>query len=253
MNWFQKAQLPDRFKDMTPEQIEAEFNTLEQQKAELAGRQPSKPEESDAFKNIQTQLQETQARLAELQAAPPVVRQSTEDQTPQRTSFLEDEDQAFNERVAPLANMTLQNTATMARQIAVQELREETDTITKETNNYVLQNYKKEIDDLYASMPIQARTSPMAFKNVVGVVKDRHLGDVFKAVTKDKGQSFFEQSSPSTSGRGDEPASAEGQLTPGQIRVARKMKMTPAEYLKSMKGLKMTQETGGYAEVRTDG
>lgn len=249
MNWFQRAQLPDRFNNMSPDQIEAEIKRLEslqQENESLKGSAPPKVEESEAYRTLQTQLQEAQQKLQQLSSAPPPEEHN---RPPQLTSFLEDEDRAFQERATPLFNMTLLNTSMMARQLAEQDLKEDSDPVSRESNKYVLSAYQKEVNELYNSMPLQARTAPDAFKNVVGVVKHRHFQDVFKAISGKAAQ--FE-----TGGRGDpsdnggENLSPEKVLTAGQLRVAAKMKISPAQYLASLKGMKVATETTGYAEVK---
>ena len=252
MPWFQRVQLPERFKDATPEQIESAWKDLETREGEVKNFQPPKPEESEAYKTLQTQLTEAQQNIANLTVESQ--RASTSTTATERakpTSFLEDEDRAFAERANPIINMTMHNTSLMAKQIAVQELRDDSDPFVKATNDYVLKNYGKEIGEIYESMPLQAKTSSVAFKNVVGVVKDRHISDVVKAVTAGKGGSFFESSGGSGASRsGDSLPGPEKDLSPGEMRVALKMHLSPSEYLKAKKGLKIATETTGYAEVK---
>jgi len=253
MPWFQRVQLPERFKDATPEQIEQAFKEQQEGEDRIKNFQPPKPEDSDAFKTLQTQLSEAQQNLANITAESQRTATPTNPNTLSKpTSFLEDEDRAFAERANPIINMTLHNTSHMAKQIAVQELRDDADPFVKATNDYVLKSYAKEIGEIYDSMPLQAKTSSVAFKNVVGVVKDRHISDVVRAVTAGKGGSFFEGAGGGGSPRpGDAVPGPEKDLSPGEMRVAMRMHLSPSEYLKAKKGLKIATETTGYAEVKT--
>lgn len=251
MNFFQRVQLPERFKDKKPEEIEAEIARLEafeMENNQLKARTNEPPPNPD--ESLKAELAQTQARLQELEAlrsAP----SPTPIEPPQRTSFLEDEDRAFAERADPIIKATLQNSAIMARSVAIQELRDETDPSQRAKNEYVLRNYKKEIDDLFRTVPLQGQTNPATFKNVVGIVTNNHFSDVVKAVSKEKGINLFESpATPGTASSNGASNDPSGKLTPGELHVAKKMKITPAQYLESKERMKITVGDTGYAEVR---
>lgn len=140
-------------------------------------------------------------------------------------SFLDDENQAFNQRLAPFAITTLRNQASAAKFMAVQSL--------KPLDRKIWDKYSDEIDEVMKSVDLQNQAVPQTWTNALDIVAGRHRNDIVKMV-EDKTDFFLEV--PSNGGRGAPGTSdPDAPLSQEQRDLAKRLGITDDDYKKNMK------------------
>lgn len=232
MSWWNdsKTKLPDklanRFKDKTPEQVEAEFDALD---AKAQKADSGDVELNDLKKQLQdrnNEFNQLQGRLNDIEANN---RRQQAPQEPTRTSVLVDEDRAFAERLAPLAVGQLQQAAAMARTLAQQELRNDP------RHKKLLEKYGKDVDAVFAKIPLQSQGFVESYRNAFFIGVGPHMNELFDAASKREGDLFTE------SGGGTPPAEPQkpDKLSDEELKIASRMRVTPEQYLKRKKSMSM--------------
>ena len=162
-----------------------------------------------------------QLRALEARVPRPVVEES---KTKQPTSFLDDENQAFNERLAPFAIATLNAQSQNAKFIARQSL--------KGLDCQMWDKYSSEIDDVMSTVDLQHKALSETWINALNVVAGRHRHDILK-MANDKTDFFSE----TAGGTGDGGPSNEEpiRLSNEQAAVAKRLGISTEDYLKNLK------------------
>lgn len=200
-------------KERTFEEItgmsEEDFRARAEELKTLKDREAARDAETAEMK---TQLEQTKAALQALQNPEPAPN-SNDPKKP--TGFYEDPDKAFAERIAPTALHTL-NLAARVEALTARE---------KFSKEYTL--WGAEIDDMIAKhQNVADKGNPDFYKNVVDIVKGRHLSDILEA--ERKGQSLFtEGASGAHVGSSSE---SNFNLSSDQINAAKRLGMTPKEF-----------------------
>ncbi len=142
------------------------------------------------------------------------------------TSFLDNEDAAFNERLAPFAVASLKNQAESAKFIARQSL--------KGTDAAIYDKYKSEIEDVMKTVDLNNAALPQTWVNALDIVAGRHRNDILKMAT-DKTDFFSEPVG--RGGNGGPGSSGEGEvvLTEEQKSLAKRLGITEDDYKKNVK------------------
>jgi len=158
-------------------------------------------------------LDAVRAQLAELQATPKV---SPVNEPKKPTSFYEDAEAAFNDRIAPFAEHTLRTSAELAELKARAKFDRE------------YKKWGKEIDEMVSGHKNMAdRGNPALYENIVNIVKGKHLEEILEA--ERKGEGFFVESGSSSNIGGSSKDSTYG-LSKDQIDAAKRLGMTTEEF-----------------------
>lgn len=220
---FKDNELPERLRGKSPEEIEAALQEAESYRTETEAK-------LTASQQAQSEVEQLRAKVAELEArpAPQPEPQPQPQPQPGPTSFLIDEDRAFNERVAPYAQLSL-NTAAVAARISARD-----QALADSTTRVIWRKYEKEIDDVMKNEPPVRRAHPQTWMNAVTFVAGQHIKDIAKL--REDGTDFFaeESRSPGTPPGGGEPEN-EIKLTPQELEIAKNMKLKPEEMLAQKK------------------
>jgi len=207
MAWGRPDVDPSELMGMTKEELAAKLAEGAEAKAKLA----------DIEAGMNTGFSELRASLEALKAppAPPVERNN-----PDPTNFFENPDQAFNERMAPLAGATLRTQGRL-------EMMEARQRYTKDFHLW-----GKEITDLIDSeQNLYNKTLPNFYENCVNIVRGRHAKEIEESAAK--GISLFTEPAGGgmPGGVSDDPKAASvARLSQDQLTAAKRFGMTPAEF-----------------------
>lgn len=230
-----EPELPEALKGKTPEQVATELAALQNKATELETLKASVVQKDQQLTTVNAELVRVTERIRTLEANPPKEPKPNSEAAPtQVTSVLEDEDKAFNERMRPLANAILSNSAQTAKMVA--EARVRSDPVY----NKLLTKYQKDVDTLFASVPPQYQQFPETYERVFRQVLGDHIQEISEDQVK-SGTSLFVEG-----GGGPPPLNQEADkntLNADEIEVARKMKIPQEAFLKS-KG--QMREAGGH-------
>jgi hypothetical protein len=210
-------ELPEKLRNMKPEDLIAAV--------EKSAQVDSLRTELDATKGRLSEVDELRTKLATLEANSRPASVPARDEGPRRpTSVLDDEDRAFNERMAPLAISIYQNQAQTAKHLAMQGL--------SPRDKWIWNKYENEVDSIMESVNLQFKAMPETWVNALNTVAGRHLGDIMKA-QEDKSD-FFAESAASITGPAPRRESTD-EFNADDERMAKRFGLTKEAYLASRK------------------
>ena len=231
------VEVPEALGDKSPEEIAAELTTLRQGASDAAALKSTSAEKDQQLSTANDELVKSQERIKALEAGtapnprnPPIQ---------QITSVIEDEDKAFNERLAPVENSVMSVAGQTARMVA------ETKIQADPFRAGLLKDYQKEIDELYSGVPLQYRQFPQTFERVVSQVFGTHLQEITDKQNKANGVLFTEGS-----GGAPPPPPKDEKVAPldaDELEIARKMKISPEAMLASKRDMQMA---GGHISFK---
>jgi hypothetical protein len=182
------------------------------QAAEVKALRDSQTAKDAEIAEFRDSLAQTKADLASLRNPAPV-QNNNEARKP--ASFYEDAEQAFTDRIAPLAQHTLSTNARLEQMMARQKFGRE------------YQLWGKEIDAMVdAHQNMAEKGNPALYENIVNIVKGKHMDEILEA--ERKGSSLFTESG-SSANVGSSSEKSLG-LNNDQIAAAKRMGMTPEEF-----------------------
>jgi len=192
----------------------------------------AKAKEVDSLK---TELETTKGKLSEFDAVKQRLaalegnkQDPPKDPPKGPTSFLDDEDKAFTERLAPFAEMTLRNQAQNARHMAKQGL--------SGLDRRIWEKWEGEIDKIMEGVGLQFQGSAQTWLNALTNIKGRHMDEILKM--KDDNSEFFSESGDS-GGSGGPTKKDDGELTAEEVKIAARMGIKPEDYAKNKKAMVM--------------
>lgn len=231
-SWFNRRQeepeVPPELQGKTPAQVLQAIKDAEAKAAELQAKIDAQAGQASELEQLRNKIQELEAR--------PVAR--TDDPPPPPTnngptSVLVDEDKAFNERMAPLANVVFNSASMGGRMLAMEQLRD----MSKPGGfNHIafFNQHKAEIEGLMGQVPPQSRAHPDTWINLYNLVKGRHAEELLDASKKGENAFFVE----GTAGSPPPPQEDKSErLTDVETGIAKKFGLTPEQYLKQKKGI----------------
>jgi ABC-type transporter Mla subunit MlaD len=219
------ANLPEALRGKSPEEIDTELKRLsasvgevERLKEQLAERDTKLSENSSAVEQMQQKIQELESGS-----------RPNPDLAPRKpASFLDDEDQAFNDRAAPLVNGLMDVSAQTAKIVAEQRIR------ANPAYAKLLSKYQADVDKLYKTVPLQYQRFPETYERVFKQVLGDHVEELMTEQAKTGGSLFIE------SGGGAQPPAPppNEQLTADELEAAKRLKIDPEQMLASKKQMR---------------
>lgn len=233
MPWLNKKkeeELPPELKGKTQEEIVAAVKKAEALEAEVTSLKSQATDRDKAVTGIQTQFEEIKARLAAAEANPrPQNQQVNTDEPP--ANFIEEPDKAFGQRIAPLANLTVQN-ARMTAKILAQQSLDNQDAGQKTMNGRLFRHFDAELETESKKYPAQNMITPDAWLGLFWMIKGRHSDEISNTETRKKNYSFLEPTVQNVAQPDNKPKTGVDSLTDQEKDIARKMGKTPEEYAK---------------------
>ena len=171
--------LPDSLKGKTPDQIAFELEEAKKLKERL-DKQEAKDAERDtmfqSFASTQTQLADTLKAINERSTAPPKAPINPGDNEP--ASFITDPDLAFNQRLAPLASITMQTAAITAKQEAQKAFFRKQSTEKNNIDGTLFDRFENEILEMAKNSTPQQLANPATWAHLYYNVKGRHTDEI---------------------------------------------------------------------------
>src|SRR5207245_6482725 len=217
----------------TPEQIVASLKEAEGLRVKLQAAEANNAKLSTQYTEMNTEVDKIKAQLAPRDAAQnkPVAQQE------ELANFVEDPDQAFGQRVAPLAQVAVNTAAMTARMLAQQQLNNQDMASPAEARSMdgrLFQAWSADIDAEAKKYPQIQLATPQAWLGIFYYLKGTRADDLANPETrKKKYGNFLEPSSTSVAPR-SEPEKKDD-LTDAEKHVADKMKVSYENYAKRKK------------------
>ncbi|SRR6266702_1601957 len=218
--WFKRQgeELPEELKGMEAADLVAAINAskevqgLKDQLTELQGK-------SDEAETLRQQIANLEQRI-------PQQREERREAPKGPTSFLDDENAAFNERMAPYAMMMLSNQSESAKFIARQSL--------KGVDAQIWDKYSTEIEQVMTTVDPHYKAMPQTWMNALDNIAGKHRNDILK-MASEKSEFFSESAGGVGGGGGPRPDEVEPTMTTEQKKIAKGFGVKDADYLKAMK------------------
>jgi len=238
MAWFSKDGLdvPEELKGKSPDEILAavkEGDSLKEKvgslESDLKAKEDDLKSRDSQLSGLGTEVQQLKDDISKLEASPGGNGNDQgggNDKGP--TSVLVDEDQAFNERMAPVAQLAVQAGALAAENVARQK-------IEAAGEGKMYGKFEKEINEVLKNVKPAQRVYVETYTNAFNLVKGRHMGDILESTKKGDGQFFVEPvGGPAPSGvdGGDDD---KDKITKEEAVIAKKMGVSSESYLKTKK------------------
>jgi hypothetical protein len=203
---------PKEYFGFSKEELAEQLKQGAEAKAKLA--------EMDA--TISTGFSELRASLEALKTPPPP-EPKNQNEVKAPANFFENPDQAFADRMNPLAIHSMTNAARL-------ELLEARARFPRE-----FQLWGEELNKMIESDTLSNRGNPVFYKNIVDMVRGRHASEIEESARK--GTSLFTEpvSGGLPGGSNDDPkAAAVARLTTEQLSYAKRFGMTPEEFANNL-------------------
>lgn len=236
MPWFKhedEAQIPEEMKGLTPAQIAEAIRKSKELETELSTVKDQLKKRDEEFQSTQTEFASVRDRLQAVEEQAIARRQSGDRDPNIIPSVVEDEDEAFRRRQAPIEAVAL-HTGSMAAQMQAQQ------TVRDQKQSHIWNKFEKEILDIMSKEPPARRIFPQTWLNAFTYVKGVHFDEVTRAASSGD-NSFFSESAGNNT-----PAPAPVQsdkLSEQEEAVARKMRVDPKRYLEIKKKIKVDNDT----------
>jgi hypothetical protein len=188
---------------------------------------------------IKTEFESVKAKLAAAEANRQTPKPDANTEEP--ANFVEEPDKAFAQRMAPLANITLQNAAMTARILAQQQL-DNMDAMSggKTMDGRLFRAWGTEIDAAAKKYQTIQLGSPDAWIGIFYHMKGLHADELRDPEVRKRKYNFMEPASQTVSTSDDgKPKPASEQLTDAEKHVADKMGVKHEDYLKRKKSMVM--------------
>jgi hypothetical protein len=235
--WFQKKEeeLPEKLRGKSEEDLVKAMEDAEALKASLAAKDTEVATLKTAGETQKTELETIKAKLTELEAGGGTPQRRQSDQSTGPASVFVNEEQAFRDRTAGLHAMTTVSGSLAARltaREAVQNAKE------GRTETRIWDKYANEINTLMSKEVSERQIDPRSWLNAFVYVKGLHMGELMESMSKKT--DVFAEVGGSTGGGldttgGDDKKDA---LSPAELEIAKKFKMTPEKYLERKKSMK---------------
>jgi hypothetical protein len=231
MAWGNKKEeeLPENLRGKTPDQIAFELEEgkkLREEVEKLKTKDAERDTLFQSFATTQTQLADTLKAVNERVAPQPKPDANNNNREP--SSFITDPDQAFNERVAPLASITMQTAAITAKGEAQRAFARKQATEKNNIDATLFDKFEGEILEMAKNCTPQQLANPATWAHLFYNVKGRHTDEI---VSNPK--AFFTEDAtrpPAGGGGGNEDT-----LTDQEKAICAKMGVSPENYLKNKK------------------
>ena len=239
INAKKKEKVPKIFEGKSEDDILKMLEDASKDKETIVGLQTKVAEQDTMVSNINNEFNNVKARLAAAEARPnPPKKQENQE----LHDFVEHPDEAFSERVAPIANIAVQNAAITARILAQQQLdNADMNSNGKTMDGRLFRAWSQEIDASAKKYQAIQLGNPDAWIGIYFHIKGLHADELSNPETRKKKYNFMESASPATIVNKEDDSSkpADQQLTPKELHVAEKMGVTPENYLKRKKAMEM--------------
>lgn len=215
-------QVPAELKDLTPEQVTEKIKAFDSQATELEKLKNSVAEKDKKTGDLTNEMTVLKRKLAEIEenGAPPKSKE-----TPvEIPSVLEDEDSAFNGRLAPIQASAMQANAQIALMRAEQYIN------NNPVDARLLRRYKQEVDRMFFAQPLQYQMNPQTYLNCFNNVMGAKRSEI-DSLRGTENDPFVEPA-----GGGAPPQQPKNdELSADEVRVAQRMGITPEQYMNSKK------------------
>lgn len=223
-----EEELPAELKGKTPEQVAQALKDADALKTRLDALEAKSLERDTAFTSFgttQSELVNTLKAINERVTPPARVENNNNNNEP--ASFITDPDLAFNQRVGPLAALTMQTAAVTAKQEALRMLQRKQATEKNNIDATLFERFEGEVLEMAKNCSAQQLANPATWAHLYFNVKGRHADEI---VANPK--AFFTEDA--TRATTTQPL-PEDKLTDQEAAICVKMGVKPENYLKNRK------------------
>lgn len=231
MAWWntKEEELPEALRNMSAEEMLAAVEAGKSAPGQISDLEKKVTDGATANEALSADVVTLKTKLDAIEANPPrgVVGDPPPNPAgPEPTSFLQDEDRAFEERFDKRIDPVLRTTLSIGAQTA------KTQAQTKFPREF--KRWGTEIDEAVSKAHPQQLIVPEFWDNVVNMIKGLHMDEITTEVRKGEGD-FFVEGSGGPPPPGDKKEGPEHELSDEEKKIADKMGVSHENYLKQRK------------------
>jgi hypothetical protein len=237
--WFQtrKEDLPESIRELSPEDLDKALRDKKALEDSLTAKDTELNTLKTTVESQKTEFQTVKDKLAALEAGGGN-REIKDEGSKGPASVFVNEDQAFADRIGtatgPLAAAAYGAGALAARMTAREAIQ---GAANGHIETKIWNKYANEINTLMAKEAPANQINPHSWINAFIYVKGMHFTDLQDLATK-KTDVFAEVGSSSGAGSGGNGDENKDKLSPQELEIAKKFRMTPEKYLERKKAMK---------------
>lgn len=238
INAKKKEKVPKIFEGKSEDDILKMLEESAKDKETIQGLQTKVTEQDGVVDRIKTEFESVKARLVAAEAKSTPIKKENQE----LHDFVEHPDEAFSERVAPVATIAIQNAAITSRMLAQQQLdNADLGSGGKTMDGRLFRAWSQEIDGESKKYQAMQLTSPNAWLGIFYYLKGLHADELRDPEIRKKKYNFMEPASPTTIINKEDNSGkpANEQLTAAELHVAEKMGVSPENYLKRKQSMQM--------------
>jgi hypothetical protein len=234
----ERDKIPEKWRDKPVEEIASQLTASEKLAKDLEDEKKARVADTEKITETQRQLDEVRARLAAAEARQtPPTRQEPAKQE-ELANFVEEPDKAFSQRVGPLLNVAVHNSAQTARILAQQQLTNmDLSNSNKTMDGRLFQAWSSELDAEAKKYGPDKMMTPESWLGVFFYLKGLHADELRDPEIRKKKYNFLEPSATPDGAPPSERQAKKDELTAEELRVAEKMGVSPENYLKRKKAM----------------
>lgn len=241
MGWFRKedeSKIPEKLRALTPEQIVAAMDSGEKSAAEMIELKKALAEKDKAINETSNSLTELQNQFKNLEANRRV--QSEKKVENNEIQFVDDPEgwtrQEIAKNTVPTAVATMRATAQLAREAARRQLMQLKVPGTNINKAALMDRWSGEMDKAVETVQLQFLQEPNQWIYVFNNILGQHMDEILQSKADGKDPEYFVEPGHSEVGRRQE-VKKEDKLTDEEMNIAKRMKITPEQYLKNRQGM----------------
>jgi hypothetical protein len=237
MSWFENSKKMEAEAKAREEELQKklkeEKDAREAAEARMKSLETERTQEKELVTKMSNEFEEVKKRLAAAEG------NRKPDETPEELAdFVEEPDKAFNQRVSPLAQVTIQNAMQTSRILAQQQLDNE-DLQAGTMNGRLFRAWGAELDREAKKYAATALGTPNAWLGMFYYIKGLHSEELSNPDTRKQKYSFLESGRSSASPPPPDKKT-DDQLTEQERHIAERMGVSPENYLKRKKQLRFS-------------
>lgn len=249
MAWFDRMkkrekedELPKELEGKTAEEVVALLKTAEENKTKLATLEADRVKEREQVAALSSNFDQVKAKLASTEANLNKLQNPERKEEPADWNI--DPEKAFQQNVAPLVNVVVQNASMSARLLAVQSLDNE-DTVSptdaRTMNGRLFRAWEAEINEEAKKYPVASMGQPQSWIGIYYLVKGRHADELANPETRKKKYNFVESAAQGSPPQKEKEKEGVEALTDQEKHVADKMHVSYENYAKRKKAMHIIQ------------
>ena len=228
----ERDKIPEKYRDLSADDVVKRMTDAEDLKKKLDEAEAARRAGDERYASVQTEVEKVRGQLALLEASRQQPQAASKPEEP--IDFNQDPEGALRQRMMPVAQATVANSAMTARILAQQQL-SNADSLNGTMDGRLFQAWSDDIDAESRKYQTIQLASPQAWIGIFYYLKGIRSEELRNPETRKKKYAFLEPATPQAPPPEHRPKTEE--LTDQEKHVADKMNVSYENYAKRKKAM----------------